>query len=220
MATTLTVEALVDLSLPSDPQISPDGRWVAAPVAPASKRDKHATSAIWLAAAGGGQPARQLTTGLANDNHPRWSPDSSQVAFLSDREERGTGQIHLLTLEGGEALAVTDAPGGVSDLCWLPGIRPRIAYLAKNAQDKEEQERRKNERDDARIYGEFWPYARVVVPDAYHRLDPWWAIRSLGQWVQGECLWTLACSTGLPRLLAEPARRNGPRAGFRRGCPS
>ncbi len=165
MATLLTPETLVDLSSPTDPRISPDGRWVTVSVTPASKRGDHSVSAIWLAAVDNRQPARQLTSGLTNDRHARWSPDSSQIAFLSDREERGTAQVQVLSLEGGEALAVTDVPGGVNGFCWLPAGPPRIAFLAADAQDKGEQERRKKERDDARVYGEFWPFARVVVLD-------------------------------------------------------
>lgn len=156
---------MADLRMPSDPQMSPDGHWIAVTVAPTSKRDEHPVSALWLASSDGSEPARQITSGLAQDTHPRWSPDGRSIVFLSDRKKRGTKQVHHLLLEGGEALGVTDVPGGVSNLCWLAGEGRRVAYLALDSRDKDDEERRKNERDDANVFGEFWPYARVVAVD-------------------------------------------------------
>jgi dipeptidyl aminopeptidase/acylaminoacyl peptidase len=165
LTTRLTAEMLVDMPLPGDAQISPDGRNVLFEVSPASKRDKHPNSAIWLASTGGDTPARQITAGTANDTRPRWSPDSSELAFLSDRLDRGTAQIFLMSFAGGEAMPVTDEPGGVTDMCWLPGEVRKIAYLAVDARDNDTQRRRDEDRDDPNVYGEFWPFARVVILD-------------------------------------------------------
>ena len=161
----LTAELLADLRMPSDPQVSPDGRWLVASVTTTGKQDKHRNAAIWLADTSGKQDARQITTGSANDTHPRWSPDSRELAFLSDRTKRGTSQLHLLTLDGGEAMEVTDVRGGISGFCWLPGEGRRVAYLAVDARDEDEEKRRDDERDDPNVYGAFWPLARIVVRD-------------------------------------------------------
>jgi dipeptidyl aminopeptidase/acylaminoacyl peptidase len=163
--TRLTAETLADLRLPSDPRISPDGRWLVASVTETAKRHEHRNAAIWLADTSGKHDARQITTGAANDTHARWSPDSRELAFLSDRNKRGTNQLHILTLDGGEAREVTDVRGGVSGFCWLPGNGRRIAYLALDARDEDEEKRRKDERDDANVYGEFWPLGRIVILD-------------------------------------------------------
>ncbi|RIK42041.1 MAG: hypothetical protein DCC58_11610 [Chloroflexi bacterium] len=161
--TRLTPELLADLLLPSDPRVSPDGRWVAATVAPNARAGEHARSALWLASAAGAVAARQLTSGLAADSHPRWSPDSTRLAFLSDRVQRGTKQVHLLHLDGGEARALTDVPGGVADLTWLDD--QRLLYTPIDAQDPEEEARRQRERDDAYVYGAFWPRAKLALLD-------------------------------------------------------
>lgn len=161
----LTPELLADLMMPSDPQISPDGRWLAASLTPTAKKDKHRDAAIWLADTSGQRDARQLTAGHANDACPRWSPDGSELAFLSDREQRGTSQIQLLPLAGGEARDVTTWRGGVDGFCWVSGAERRIAYLAIDARDEAEQKRRDDERDDPNVYGEFWPLARIVLLD-------------------------------------------------------
>jgi dipeptidyl aminopeptidase/acylaminoacyl peptidase len=165
MGKQLTPELMADMRSPTDPQVSPDGRWIVASVGVASNRDEHPVAALWLAPTDGSTPARQITTGLAEDSKPRWSPDSGTIAFLSDRAKRGKAQLQLLALGGGEARALTDEPGGVSGLCWLPGDAARIAYITPDAKDEEEEERRKRERDDTFVYGEFWPYGRLKILD-------------------------------------------------------
>ena len=68
----------------SDPQVSPDGRWIAyvqgAVDFEANKVVKH----IWLIRAEGGEP-KQLTAGDGSDSRPRWSPDGESIAFISTR---------------------------------------------------------------------------------------------------------------------------------------
>jgi Tol biopolymer transport system component len=114
----LTAELLADINMPSDPQVSPDGRWLATTVTPTAKPEVDRNAAIWLADTSGQQNARQLTSGSANDTCPRWSPDGRELAFLSDRDKRGRSQLHLMRLDGGEARAVTDSRGGVAGVCW------------------------------------------------------------------------------------------------------
>lgn len=175
MSRELTPELMADMQIPADPQVSPDGRWIVATVGPASRRDEHPVAALWLAPTDGTEPARQITTGLAEDSKPRWSPDSTTLAFLSGRAKRGTPQLHLLELAGGEARALTDEPGGVTELRWLAGDVERIAYIAPDAKDPDEEERRKRERDDTFVYGEFWPFGRLkileVVSDEARRIE-------------------------------------------------
>ena len=182
MPVELTPELLADLCDPRDPRLSPDGRWVAVVVGPATKREEHRVSAIWLADATGVLPARQITSGLTEDSHPRWSPDGRRLAFLSDRAKRGLKQAYVLTLRddgdgppGGEARALTDELGDVCDLEWLPGVGGQLVYLATDAEDEAEKERRERERDDAHVMGAFWPRARPVVLDvatgAARRID-------------------------------------------------
>jgi dipeptidyl aminopeptidase/acylaminoacyl peptidase len=145
--------------------MSPDGRWIAVSIAPVSKSGEHRVASIWLIdVQDAGQP-RQLTRGAANDHGPRWSPDGSQLAFLSDRDRRQVEQLQLLSLDGGEARPLTRERGGVSGYQWLPGDSARIAYLTPAARDEDEEQRRKECRDDAEVYGELWPSARLRILD-------------------------------------------------------
>jgi len=53
------------------------------------------------------------------DVNPKVSPDGRWVAFFrnDDKERR---QVHLIPTDGGEARALTQFPGGVSDFVWSP----------------------------------------------------------------------------------------------------
>ncbi len=76
---------LHDLHVPTEVRLSPDGRWVAFTVKATGPAKDDYREAVWLAPADGSVPARQLTLGSRHDTHPRWSPDGSRLAFLSDR---------------------------------------------------------------------------------------------------------------------------------------
>lgn len=88
MAESFTVDHLIRMQRPFDVQVSPDGAVIAYVLKPISREGEHRRSAIWLVPFSGGEP-RQFTSGLWHDSEPRWSPDGSYVAFLSDRIERG-----------------------------------------------------------------------------------------------------------------------------------
>src|SRR5262245_845035 len=66
----LTAELVVDGAVPSQPAISPDGRWVAYVVAPVGRWGERCMSALWVAAADGSSPPWKLTAGTAADSHP------------------------------------------------------------------------------------------------------------------------------------------------------
>jgi dipeptidyl aminopeptidase/acylaminoacyl peptidase len=145
----LTAELVVDGAVPRQPGMSPDGRWVAYAVAPLGKLGERRLSALWIAAADGSSPPRQLTAGTAADSSPRWAPDSASLFFLSDRT--GSDQLHRIRVDGGEAEGLTDWHGEIYDLC--PLADGRVAVVAADEPSEEEQ-RRRAERDDATVWSE------------------------------------------------------------------
>ena len=159
----LTAEMVVDGRLPSDPQVSPDGRHVAFVVAPVGRRGEHAQRAIWLAPADGAGRARRFSGGAANDHLPRWSPDGAWLYFLSDRDERGKAQLHRLRRDGGEAERLTDWKAGLAGYAPLPGGQTVAVWAADP--ETEEEERRREERDDADVFGEHWQRQRLHLLD-------------------------------------------------------
>ena len=99
----------------SDPQISPDGKWVAFVITEADKPNNRTNSDIWLIPSGGGEP-RQITSSPKHDRHPRWSPDGKWIAFESNRN--GAFQIYLQNVDGGEAKQLTSISTEASQAIW------------------------------------------------------------------------------------------------------
>jgi len=115
----------------SDPQISPDGAWVAYTVSAADTAEDKANSDIWMVSWDGTRQVR-LTSSKANERAPRWSPDGRYLGFLSERDDaREVEQLWLLDRTGGEADRITDLPGGVSDYAWAPDGK-RLALIVSD----------------------------------------------------------------------------------------
>ena len=111
-----TPELLVEVRTPAEVAVSPDGARVAFSLhATVSERGPIAPSDLWLLEPGG--TAVQLTDGGWSDRGPAWSPDGSQLAFLSDRVKRG----HLLPYvmaPGGEPRQVGRLRGSAESVSW------------------------------------------------------------------------------------------------------
>src|SRR4051794_18132059 len=166
--TTLTAECIVDSLLVKEVQISPDGTVVAFVVAALGQADEHPVSAIWVAPTDGSIEARKLTAGTAFDRCPRWSPDGEALYFRSDRDERGTAQIYRIALHGGEAEVLTEWEPGVAEVVSAPSAA-HVQFLAVDAKTPEDRQR-KEERDDAEVYGERWRHRRLRVFDLSSRV--------------------------------------------------
>ena len=104
-----TVEDLVRLKRLSDPEVSPDGRYVAYVLRETDIEANKGRNSLWLLdlAQKNAQPLR-LTNNPANDTSPRWAPDSRTLYFLSSRG--GSSQVWRIHTDGGEATRVTNYP--------------------------------------------------------------------------------------------------------------
>ena len=112
----------------SDPQLSPDGAWVAYTVAAIdSAKDKSDTD-LWMTSWDGAQSIR-LTSTPEGESTPRWSPDGRYLAFVSGRQEGKGGQVWLLDRRGGEAQRLTTLKGGISDFGWSPDAKRLVLVL-------------------------------------------------------------------------------------------
>lgn len=116
----------------ADPNLSPDGAWVAYTVTRVDTATDKRDADVWMARTDGSQNLR-ITTNPASETRPRFSPDGKYLSFLSGRnEDDGNAQLWLLNRAGGEAEKVTKLKGSVSDYIWSPDGQ-RLALIIRDA---------------------------------------------------------------------------------------
>src|SRR6266404_138146 len=128
----------------SDPQISPDGQWVAYTVGTTNREQDKNEERIWMTAAAGGE-AIALTAEGVSSSHPRWSPEGKYLAFLSERNE-GKTQVWLLNRQGGEAQKLTDTAQDVSAFEWAPESK-RLVLVLRDAKPEDLEEAKVKDKD-------------------------------------------------------------------------
>ena len=140
-------EDVYALKTVSEPEVSPDGKFVAYVVSWNDKDTNETCSSVYRAPLNGESPARRFTWGKT-DRSPRWSPDGRFLAFVSNRG--GKNQIFLAPLDGGEPYQVTHSNFGVSQPCWSPDGK-QMAYAARIGDYKETKERSAAEKAAPRV---------------------------------------------------------------------
>jgi dipeptidyl aminopeptidase/acylaminoacyl peptidase len=138
------IDDFARLKAVGDPQLSPDGLWVAYTVSTIDlEKDKRDTD-LWMVSWDGKQDIR-LTSSPDGESRPRWSPDNRFLAFLAsrgDEEQKKKGaQVWLLDRRGGEAQRLTDIQGGISDFAWSPDGR-RLALVVSDPNPDDEPEKK------------------------------------------------------------------------------
>src|ERR1017187_4273311 len=94
------VNAMMELKRISDPQLSPDGKWVTFGVQTVDVAGNKKPQQIWIVPLAGGVAHPITHDGEANQR-ARWSPDSKRIAYISDRG--GAAQIWLMDPDGSDA---------------------------------------------------------------------------------------------------------------------
>ncbi|MGB4989174.1 MAG: S9 family peptidase [Pyrinomonadaceae bacterium] len=115
----LSLDDIFKIKNVSDPQISPDGMWVAYVVSTTDvKADKSSTD-IWMVSYDG-TVDRQLTFTTDSESSPRWSPDGKYLSFTSSRPGPTKGsQLWVLDRRGGgEARQLTEVKGRFQGYEW------------------------------------------------------------------------------------------------------
>ncbi|MEI9988912.1 MAG: S9 family peptidase [Rhizomicrobium sp.] len=123
--TPLTPKEALDYQRVGDLHFSPDGRQLAF-VALSYDWDWQQHLRVLDVASGA---AREITPAGKTERAPRWSPDGTRLAFLSNRG--GKTQVYVMAAAGGEPTALTDRKNGVADFRWSPDGRS-IACLARS----------------------------------------------------------------------------------------
>ncbi len=136
----------------SDPQVSPDGKWIAYVLSsPDSAKDK-SDSDIWMINWEGTESVK-LTASPEGESHPRWSPDGKFLTFLSSRYETKSSQIWKMDRRGGEAVKLTELKYSISDYAWSPDAK-KIALIIQDQESSDEADKKKS--------------AKPIMIDRYH----------------------------------------------------
>ena len=115
-----TADDLLKVRRVSDPQLSPDGRWIAYNIAETDKAANKRISQIYLISTEGGEP-RQITSEKQSSTGPRWSPDGKRLAFVSAREgESQVWTVEITETGAGELKKVTSMATGADAPIWSP----------------------------------------------------------------------------------------------------
>jgi len=136
----LTAMDVFNLQFAADPQISPDGKRIVYVRQFSDVMNDKRESNLWVINADGTED-RGLTSGNSSDSSPRWSPDGTRVAYISDRE--GKPQIYVRWMDNGQGAQLTNLESAPSDIVWSPDGKlisftsfvqsepPKIATLPK-----------------------------------------------------------------------------------------
>src|SRR5262245_13137735 len=137
----LTADDINSLRELGDPQVSPDGEWVAYTVRTTDPvKDKRITH-VWMASWDGSRNL-QLTQSEHSEHAPRWSPDGKYISLLTARGgDEEPEQVWLLNRAGGEASPLTGFNGDVVDYAWSPdGKRLALIVADENPNKKKKGE--------------------------------------------------------------------------------
>ena len=105
-----------------DVAVSPDGRWILFSVTDADLDRDTRTSHLWIVPTAGGDE-KPVTASMAGESRGRFSPDGTQILFLSSRD--GEQQVYLASFNSAtgdvaEAHKVTSLSTGADGALWSP----------------------------------------------------------------------------------------------------
>ncbi len=124
----LTIDDFFKIKRVRNPQISPEGKWVAYTVRDVDLKEDKSETHIWMVPSSGGEAIPMTAKGYSA-SRPRWSPDGKFLSFLAKRKEGDKTQVWTLNRQGGEAQQLTNIAQGVSSYEWSPDGKKLLLIL-------------------------------------------------------------------------------------------
>jgi dipeptidyl aminopeptidase/acylaminoacyl peptidase len=112
----ITFDDMIQMHRVGEPEISPDGKWIAYTLSTPDMDANRNAGNIWVVETSGGAPMQLTRSG--HDSSPVWSPDGKTLAFLSSRS--GDSQVYLMAMDGGEPRQFTHLSTGADIVKWSP----------------------------------------------------------------------------------------------------
>ncbi|MDT3401516.1 S9 family peptidase [Mucilaginibacter terrae] len=107
------------ISALSDPQLSPDGKWVSYSLSDVDTAKNKRTTHLWMQS-WDGKESVQLTHGDDAASTARWSPDGKYLSFMSSRADSKNSQVWVIDRRGGEGRKLTNIKGNINSYAWSP----------------------------------------------------------------------------------------------------
>jgi dipeptidyl aminopeptidase/acylaminoacyl peptidase len=154
----ITIDDFFQIRDVSQPELSPDGQWVAYSVRTRMLKEDKNEQRVWMVPTRGGEAIPMTAEGVSS-SHPRWSPDGKYLAVLSARAG-AKNQVWLLDRRGGEAQRLTEVAQGVNDFEWSPDST-RFVLILQDPKPEDVEAAKEKEKDKDK------PAAKPKTPPPY-----------------------------------------------------
>jgi dipeptidyl aminopeptidase/acylaminoacyl peptidase len=166
----ITIDDFFQIRDVSQPELGPDGPWVAYTVRTRMLKEDKNEQRLWMVSTHGGDPIPLTAEGVSS-SHARWSPDGKYLSFLSARDG-GKSQVWLLDRRGGEAVGLTETAQGVDDFEWSPDSSRLVLILRDpKPEDLETAKEKEKEKEKGKPAAAAPPKPKTPPPFVIDRLQ-------------------------------------------------
>jgi dipeptidyl aminopeptidase/acylaminoacyl peptidase len=131
----LAPEDVYRTQTPSEPQVSPDGLWVAYVLTTNDRDGDEPLAAVWMVSWDGSAHV-QLTNPAKGTRAPRWSPDGRYLSFLATPPGADAATVMLLDRRGGESRPIAALSGEIGDYAWSPDSQRLVLAVAADGEER------------------------------------------------------------------------------------